>query len=285
MNKMPILQKNDDILFDYCHCPYEPNASYKGKLKSENLLFNSIEPSPNADSLDEIIKLLKSEIGADNTIWGIKKIGKHICWEFYFYNYEKKDKLLTISNILNVTRKLLSCDISINENIAYFMFSLDISDKTFHQNKIEGVHLYFHHLSVTGGYCYYLTNQDTRMENIYRTFYNPKAEFKEILNEINNSMFNDLSQKIPQNILIKELTPCKHICISHKEDRDGIYYSGIDIGQFLFFLNRFDYPSAIVSYVSKNKDKLNHLLFDIGFDYLIQNKKFLIVKSGYYGSV
>ena len=51
------------------------------------------------------------------------------------------------------------------------------------------------------------------------------------------------------------------------------------------FLKRFNYPQNQIDFIEFNKDKLNHLLYDISFNYRVENNKLKILKSGYYGQI
>ena len=39
----------------------------------------------------------------------------------------------------------------------------------------------------------------------------------------------------------------------------------------------------VVSFVHEHRDKLDHLMFDVGFDYRMDAGRLSILKSGYYG--
>ncbi|MBU0461728.1 MAG: hypothetical protein KJ574_04030, partial [Nanoarchaeota archaeon] len=88
--------------FDYCWYQYPPIKPTENKLKSINLLLDSIRDCPSRQSFLGLVKQLQKCLGADRTVFGIKKIGTRLAWEFYFYNYQKKDPEITITNILNI---------------------------------------------------------------------------------------------------------------------------------------------------------------------------------------
>jgi hypothetical protein len=43
------------------------------------------------------------------------------------------------------------------------------------------------------------------------------------------------------------------------------------------------YPTGLVSFIEENRSKLDHLLYDVGYDYKMDGKDLMILKSGYYG--
>ena len=50
-------------------------------------------------------------------------------------------------------------------------------------------------------------------------------------------------------------------------------------------LNKFNFPENQITFIESNKDKLNHMLYDVGFNYKLENDKLKITKSGYYGQI
>ena len=84
-------------------------------------------------------------------------------------------------------------------------------------------------------------------------------------------------------VLVPELRRCQTICVANKQTHDCVYFSGIDAAQLLAFLERLRYPRPIVAFVRENLGNLDHLLFDVGFDYRAEAGELAILKSGYYG--
>ena len=62
-----------------------------------------------------------------------------------------------------------------------------------------------------------------------------------------------------------------------------MYFSGVDVGQLLFFLQRLNYPAETIAFVQGHRARLDHLLFDVGFDYAMRDGRLVTLKSGYYG--
>jgi hypothetical protein len=87
-----------------------------------------------------------------------------------------------------------------------------------------------------------------------------------------------------EDILLPELLDCTSICIANKQLCDCVYFSRLGVGQLLFFLERFDYPRALVSFIQEHQSQLDHLQFDVGFDYRMAGRRLEILKSGYYGT-
>ena len=60
-------------------------------------------------------------------------------------------------------------------------------------------------------------------------------------------------------------------------------FSGINIDQLILFLKKTGYPMELISFIEQNRGVLDHLQYDVGYDYRLEGEKLVILKSGYYG--
>lgn len=275
----------EDEFFNYCHQKYLPNALINNKLRSNNLLINSFDFGKCSQDFYRLIEVIKEKVGINNTVWGIKKIDNNLSWEFYFYNHGKKDPRINISNLLYITRPFFALDIEVDEKMPYFMFSMEITHDLFIKKILDGLDVYtgYTNNDRNMGFNYFLDKSGKKLKNHY-TFYDAGKDVREIMSNIKGSIFVDFHKIRLNELLLPELVDCKTICIAKKPENDCIYYSGININQFLFFLEKFDYPENLVSFIRKYKSKLDHLQYDVGFDYRFRENKLEIIKSGYYGT-
>jgi hypothetical protein len=84
-------------------------------------------------------------------------------------------------------------------------------------------------------------------------------------------------------LLIPELRDCHTICVANKQKNDMVYFSGVNVDQLLLFLKMLHYPLPLIAFVEENRGKLDHLLCDVGLDYVANGGEVEVVKSGYYG--
>jgi hypothetical protein len=49
------------------------------------------------------------------------------------------------------------------------------------------------------------------------------------------------------------------------------------------FLERERFPQNLVAFIRRHRDDLDHMLYDIGFDYVVENGAMRVVKSDFYG--
>lgn len=275
--------EKDSRFFDYCHYEYHP-SDYVDKFTSMNLLLNSFEHSGCDDRFTALIAAIRNAIGLDNTVWGVKNNGAEgkaeLKWEFYFYNYKKRNPDITVTKVLDAIRPIVRSNIKMNEKLPYFMFSIDITKDL---DDINCVHLYFPGCDRDGGQCYNYSNSGVFLENSY-LFFDAKTELAKVANKIKNTPIIDFTTINPRKILRPEYAKCYTICVSNKKTADCIYYSRIDVDLFKKFLIEFDYPKDIIDFISAHYDDVKHLLTDVGFDYFLKDGKLKIHKSGYYGT-
>jgi hypothetical protein len=218
-------------------------------------------------------------------VWGIKKLEHRLFWEFYFYDYRRRDRSRSATRLMEIIRPLVTCNLEINENLHYFMFSIDIdTNLVAGQKDLDEIHLYIGNpgSTVSSGICYSMKQNQTRLENFY-FFFDARKQWQEILSKFVCSVHYDGTRIAAEQIIWPELKNCRVIVIANKQANDAVYFSGINVDQLIFFLNRMNYDRTLVAFVEENRSMLDHLQFDIGFDYRIEGKGMRILKSAYYG--
>lgn len=276
---------DEDRYFDYCLQPYDPLRDPRGKLRSESLLWNSLDVAGAPPSLDEALRAVQRTAGRDMTVVGIKHHDGRLWWELYFYDRLKEDPSVRAASIIDAVAPWCRVAPRPRETIPYFMFSFDVRPDTAEGGTVEVVNLYLPYYEVQGGRSYKLSADRLEMDNVYR-FLHPKTEIREILHEIRQSVFVDFTRVSLARVLIPELIDCNRICVAKKRFADAVYYSGIDVGQLLFFLRTFEYPSAVVGFVEAHRAALDHLRFDVGIDYTMRpDGTVVMTKSSYYSTL
>lgn len=273
-----------DVFYDFCQWEYTPAVPFESKYRSVNLLFHSFETVGANTRIFDLVRTIREGIGLSNTVWGVKRLGQNIQWEFYFYDYRRKDRERSISRILEMIRPFIACDIKANERFHYFMFSLDICDDLISRTTdLEEIHMYIGNpgSTVSSGICYSLTQNAMKLENFY-FFFDAKRQMDEILSKAACSAHIDSRVNLEQ-IVWPEMRDCKVIVVANKQQNDAVYFSGINVDQLILFLKRMHYPSELLVFIEKNRGVLDHLQYDAGYDYRMEGKDLVILKSGYYG--
>ena len=276
---------DQDPLYDFCLWDYEPVAPFENKFRPATLLFHSFDVLGVNERIFDVVHAIRQGIGFSHTVWGLKQLGKNIAWEFYFYDYRRRERERSITRLLDIIRPFIPCAIKANENFHYFMFSIDINDDLVSGSRnLEEIHMYIGNpgSTVSSGICYSLTNGGMRLENFY-FFFDAKKQMDDILSKIACSAHIDSTEIAVDRILWPEMRDCEVIVVANKQGNDAIYFSRINVDQLIYFLKRMSYPVELVSFVEENRSKLDHLLYDAGYDYRMEGKEMVILKSGYYG--
>jgi len=237
------------------------------------------------DRYYDLVKTVRQGMGEFHTVWGAKLLGNDMRWELYFYDYRRRDRERSMTRLLDIIRPFIKCDVPVNEDLHYFMFSIDLHAGSFAgAGELAEIHMYIGNpgSTVSSGICYSLKKDETRLENFY-FFFDAKKEMEDIIAKTVCSGYVDFTKTGIDQVILPELKRCKVIVVANKQANDSVYFSGINIDQLIFFLKKMGYPAAIVSFAEKNRDMLDHLLYDVGFDYRMEGQELVILKSGYYG--
>ena len=274
-----------DPALNYCLWQYAPARPAEDNFRSINLLLQSFEYARVDERAYDIINLIRDAIGPFRTVFGVKLLGDRLAWEFYFYDYARRQRQVSISRVLEAIRPLVRCDVRPIESLPYFMFSLDLdAEIAAGRRDLDVVHMYVGNpgSAVSSGIAYALLTGSVTLENFY-FFFDAARQLDEAAGKICSSAHFDDTRLPVDEILVPELRRCKTLCVANKQTHDCVYFSGIDVHQLLYFLERLAYPEPVIAFVRQHASRLDHLLFDVGFDYRTEDGRLRILKSGYYG--
>ncbi len=274
-----------DPALNYCLWQYAPARPAEDNFRSINLLLQSFELAQVDERAYEIVERIRDAIGPFRTVFGIKLLAGRLAWEFYFYDYARRQRQVSISRVLAAIRPLVRCDVRPNESLPYFMFSLDLdAELAAGRRELDVVHMYVGNpgSTVSSGIAYAVRTTGITLENFY-FFFDAAQQLNDAAGKICSSAHFDDTRLPVDEVLVPELRRCKTICVANKQTHDCVYFSGVDVRQLLHFLERLDYPRPVVEFVREHAARLDHLLFDVGFDYRMEGGRLTILKSGYYG--
>ena len=287
--RMPLVPSTaDDRYFDYCLEPYTPRRPWQGKLRSENLFWHSLQVAGARDALEPPVRAIQDALGPDLTVWGVKWDGARLFWELYFYDPRKEDAAARVTSIAETLAPWLRVVPAVRESVPYMMASFDLSAESAARGRVEEVNLYLAGEAHHAGRSYKLREGGAaELENTYR-FFRAKPEATAVVALLESSLFVDYGDpRTLSRVLVPELFACKKICVAKKRTSDGVYYSGIDVEQLLWFMRRFAYPAPLIELIHAEKDRLDHLYFDVGIDYRDDPSSGGLVfpTSSYYGTL
>jgi hypothetical protein len=274
-----------DPALNYCLWQYAPVRAAQDKFRSINLLLQSFDLAGVDERAYQIVEAIREGIGAFRTVFGVKFIDGALAWEFYFYDYARRERQVSISRVLEAIRPFLRCEVRATESLPYFMFSLDLdAELAAGQRALDVVHMYVGNpgSAVSSGIAYAVRAGSVTLENFY-FFFDGERQLDQAAGKICSSAHFDDTRAPVDAVLLPQLRRCRTICVANKQTHDCVYFSGIDVSQLIYFLERFAYPRPVLAFVREHTPQLDHLLFDVGFDYRMEGGRLRILKSGYYG--
>lgn len=275
----------DDRYYDYCLWEYAPIANPQGKLRSINLLNNTFASEAIGLHAAEVIAAIRHAFGMSRTVWGVKQENGKISWELYFYDYDRQQRARSITQLLQVIKPWIACDLTVRESSDYFMFSIDLNHALLNQGaQMDELQLYMGNVgsTVSSGICYAVSKDALTMKNFY-FFFDARTQAREIVDKVRSSVYLDLAEFDLDTVLWPELRECQTIVVANKRTHDGVYFSRITIDQLLFFLRKMQFPAEQIAFAEQHRAGLDHLLYDVGIDYRMENGGVKVLKSAYYG--
>lgn len=275
----------DDPSLNYCLWDYPAPAPAGDKFRSINLLWQSFEQGGIDARAVHIVEALRDGIGPFRTVYGVKWDGRRLGWEFYFYDYRRLGREVSATRVLTALRPWVRSVVALAETMPYFMFSLDLDDTIARgERPIDLIHMYVGNpgSAVSSGIAYAVRAGGSRLENVY-FFFDAATELAAAQRKIETSGQVDFSRVSIDAVLVPVLRRCRTLCVANKQTHDCVYFSGVDVDQLLHFLRWQRYPEQTVAFVARHRDRLDHLLFDVGVDYTMRDGALVVLKSGYYG--
>lgn len=275
----------NDRYADYCLWDYQPVASPENKLRCANLLWRSIDVTGNGAQLKAACRALRDQLGPFRTVFGVKKIADRLSFEFYFYDYARLERDVSITRVLEILSPFVTCPLGYSERRPYFMFSIDLDEQVVTRRQpLEPINIYIGNpgSSVSSGICYELSSTGLRLANFY-FFFDARKEMTDIVAKLSCSAHHDLRGLPVQEILRPELLDCAVIVVANKKFHDGIYFSRIKIDPLIGFLQREGFPADLVNFAIEHRNGLDHMLYDVGIDYVVENGAVKVLKSAFYG--
>jgi hypothetical protein len=276
---------SQDRYADYCLWDYPPPTPPAGKLRCANLLWRAIDASGEGRRLRAACEALRQHLGPFRTVFGVKKIADRLSFELYFYDYARLERDVSIPRVLDILAPFVTCPLNYSERRPYFMFSIDLDDKVAsRQQPLEVINVYIGNpgSSVSSGICYELSNSGLRLANFY-FFFDARREMPEIVAKMSCSAYHDLRGLPVSGILRPELLDCEVIVVANKKCHDGIYFSRLKIDPLIGFLERERFPDDLVGFAKHYRDDFDHMLYDVGIDYVVEHGAVKILKTAFYG--
>jgi hypothetical protein len=273
--------------FDYTRFPYEPVRGATGKWSSSFVLEAALDAA-GADALKEPIRALGGALGLDATVWGAKHTAAGYSWELYFYDYSRADPRFRVDRVLDAIGAVGPTGPPAPPIDAgarrHFMFSVDVSPAFAAADHVAPVHFYFYDVGDRmTGISYGYGPSGWALENHY-AFYDPRGEMEPLREKVADSPRLGAGNPV-EVVLVPQLVDCRRVCVANKPTCDGVYFSGVHLDQFIQFLESFGHPAPFVAALRDQKPALDHMLYDVAFDYrATPTGELQVLKTGFYGT-
>jgi hypothetical protein len=276
-----------DETLDYTLVPYAPVKAPGGRLRSVNLLFESFALAGVEIEGRGVVELLRQRIGSFRTVWGTKwdLPSSPRAWELYFYDPSRSHPDLGIERIAELLEPVLAVDARGPIDLPWHMFSVEFDVDSLRCRKPVPVDVYVSTNPKIKGTdrSYKIRGESLKFENVY-TFHQPDAEVDEILYRLEHGVHYSPRRHNLARLIPPQLIACKHICVANKRDTDALYFSGLRQEQLEFAARFFGLGGPLVAYLEAHRAGFDHLLWDIGVDYVGDGAALRFVKAGIYGS-
>jgi hypothetical protein len=276
-----------DVFCDYTLVPYDPVRSPEGKLRAVNLLVESFALAGVEDEGYKVIELLRQGLGPHRTVFGIKfHAPDHVAgWELYFYDPRRERQDLSIERVIEILAPALPIDARPPRPLPWHMFSVEFDATHLRGSAKAAVDVYIStnpHAKGTDR-SYKLRAAELTFENVY-SFHRPLFDIDEILYRIQYGVFFSRAEFPLSAVIPPELFRCGHICVANKRHADALYFSRITIEQLRFAMKFFGWRGELPEFLDSWAPSFDHLLWDIGFDFVVDEGRIRFLKGGIYGS-
>jgi len=264
---------------------YRPVRPLVDKVRAENLLWHSLLHAGVLERWDAPLHAIQRRLGRDRSVWGIfvDLDGGALSWELRLLNSEPDSPL----GVLDIVRETLAPWIDLapglSETPPYVVLALRFDART--MGRIPTVELHerqgdSHELAV------FRMSLDERTLVSRDVVLEPKRHIDEVLPLIKHSEFVDFAadKRLLGRVLIPELFACRRLHISKRHGCDALAFSGINIEQLLFAYKRFEFPAALLDFLTAHQAQLEHLLFDVAVEYRSNGRQIVYPRVGYHGS-
>lgn len=276
----------DDEFHDYVLTPYAPPADPTGKLRSSNLLVESFAlAGVEAEGL-RMLERVRGVLGPFRTVFGIKR--RHdtgeLAWELYFYDPGHTRADVSVARLVELLAPEIVVDAREPRPLSWHMLSVELDAGSLRGAQPVPVHVYVdtskHKLA---NRSYELRGEALELENLY-TFHDPALEIDEILGRLRASVHWSPREASLSTVLFPELLECHSLCVANKRRADAIYCSRVATRRLDGFFERFGWPAPLRAWVDARRGDLDHLLWDVGYDYRFERGRVVHGKSSLYGT-
>jgi hypothetical protein len=270
-------------LFDLAFAPYRPLRPTAGKAGGDALLWEALQVAGARERWEPALRAIQRGVGRGRTIWGASVGAAQRTWRLRLANPGRVRLLEALRAELG---PWLAVAPSVDDDGAYDVLGIELSEEVAARGCVDAV-------------SHYLRGAEPRTLEVWQVgsagrrrvdevlIAEAKREINVTLPRIKASPIVDFSgdRSLLGRTLIPELFACRYLHVCRRCDADALVYSGINVDQLTWFLSRFGHPAALVDYARGQRDRLDHLLFDVEVAYRQEGAAIVYPETTLYGNL
>lgn len=306
-NKNPeSIVKSSDEYFDYANFfEYKPKNIHDKSLPSSFILAKAFETMEIDKRYIDLALKIQEKQGVNRTVFGLRLYGNVIDLEYYFF-YPKKFKKNSFENVSHLLNPYCKSNFKLQEiGVDAHLLSVNLKP-----DGIEGMNIYYpvidkeKPLMTVADTGYYFNSVDPVIQSCYlacdssqlekvNTYYSffGVHQLYEILERVYwccRQLFPNEDSYIANQILkfpylYKNGNFFYPSAVTLKKDTVGFYFLNISFDNLILFLRFHKYPESFVVAIEEQRQNLNHIQFDVGFDIFIKDGQLHIRKAAFGG--
>lgn len=272
---------------------YPMRADPTGRPSSADLLCAVYpEDSPARRALEHIVNGLRAALGENRMIWALKHIDGRVRFEFYLFRGAAEDRPDGISGLFSDTvaafRDLAAWNAPDRFDgdpiLVSFEFSIDDHGTVEPTATIDASY----NVSGRSSFVvnYELSSSESRLKSVSQGF--DVVDERDLLRdhlESNRHRATGSDGAIARHWLrrIDDMTECRRCWVSFKSGSDGVYPSRTHVDDLVGLLTEFAYPEHLREWVTERRDQLDHLRFDLCYDYAVVESSVVTNRTAFCG--
>lgn len=276
----------DDAYLDFRVLHYKPAAPTEGRIRSVNLLRASFDAFGALQRGNEIIDVMRRTFGLFETGWGFKFGAAGPTWELYWYHEQNEPRTKTIAQLRYALESFGGLHLDVDLNLPFASFSLDLDEIVDGcSDGVSGINLYFG--NGVDSRCPGLSCRATADALLLRnTYFVAATDDGEAMRELSTRILyspRNGSKSATHHLLAKRPPSCRYVYFANKPACDAVYYSETDLEFYQHFISWAGLPAEFCSYITEHAAELDHLRWDMGFNYVVVDDDVQVSKVGVYG--
>lgn len=301
---------------DFILLPYVPPAPPIGKLSPASLLLESLACcAPSSEFRERIESLLidlREILGVNTIVWGFKMTPVGPAWELYFYRADRP-AIVEAGRVFSAVDAHLPTPFARHPGVVpadeYALFSFDVLPET---RRVDEYNLYTIEMSLgsreplvdptaidrdddppylrqvlrSGAV---LRAHSFRMrpgkQPLHANYYAAYLLVQDaaLMTAIRRSPFATGGVTADEMGLPRFGTGA-FTAHALKQEAGGLYYCRVGIRTAIDFVTHFAFPAQFISFLERHSSELDHLLLDLGSDYVSDAGKIVFTKAAIFGT-